>query len=417
MTSIALGTEPDARQRFARFGTGAAYALLAILPVAMVVANRSAPAVVAIASLLALAGAVLDRRLGELGQTLKGILAGLTGQAILAFVVLAALSIAWSGHRGTSLFMLGEALVPLGATLILAMAMGRTAPLWAVNLLAVSFALAGLLMLVELWSGLGLRIALGRRAGEHIFNRPLIMLLLLYGPLLALLARVGRGFVASALGILLVVAMARAESGAAVLGLGVFVIVLALARLAPRATHGLVLAGLLIGIAIAPFQGDVASKTLSEPALDALQSAHARDRIAIWRSFGEVVKARPVLGTGFGTSARLAEDRVAAEVPPQRREMLGAGHPHNAFLQIWSELGLTGAGLAAAAVVGLMRALANVGNPRFAPSVALVAAIASIALVAHGAWQGWWIASIGATIVWFRFTSIATPERTATHHE
>jgi hypothetical protein len=33
----------------------------------------------------------------------------------------------------------------------------------------------------------------------------------------------------------------------------------------------------------------------------------------------------------------------------------------------------------------------------------LMAGVAAVSLVGHGAWQGWWPAAIGAAVVWFRF--------------
>jgi O-antigen ligase len=89
--------------------------------------------------------------------------------------------------------------------------------------------------------------------------------------------------------------------------------------------------------------------------------------------------------------------------------MLGVGHPHDAFLQIWSELGIVGAGLAAAAVIAMMRGLASVPPARLAPRLAAIAAAAAIGLVGHGAWQGWWIAVIGATILLLRFAAGSFP--------
>jgi hypothetical protein len=35
-------------------------------------------------------------------------------------------------------------------------------------------------------------------------------------------------------------------------------------------------------------------------------------------------------------------------------------------------------------------------------AAALLGAAASVSLIGHGAWQGWWAASIGAAVVWFR---------------
>jgi O-antigen ligase len=92
---------------------------------------------------------------------------------------------------------------------------------------------------------------------------------------------------------------------------------------------------------------------------------------------------------------------VAAEVPPERVLLLGAGHPHNAFLQLWAELGLVGAILAALLAVRLFDAVGRL-KPLLQPFVLTwIAVTSAIALVSHGAWQAWWVAAIAASAAGF----------------
>jgi O-antigen ligase len=120
-------------------------------------------------------------------------------------------------------------------------------------------------------------------------------------------------------------------------------------------------------------------------------------------SFGAAIRERPWIGSGFGVSPRLGDSAVAAQVAPERRMLLAVGHPHNAAVQIWTELGAVGAVLAVVVLLLTLRALGRFGPPNFAPMLALAAAIAAVSLVGHGAWQGWWPAAIGTAVVWFRF--------------
>jgi O-antigen ligase len=94
----------------------------------------------------------------------------------------------------------------------------------------------------------------------------------------------------------------------------------------------------------------------------------------------------------------MAEDPVAQMVADPFRVLLGAGHPHNALLQIWVELGAAGAVLAATLLV-----LTTIWAWRLRGLAAVIVAglagtVLSIAAVSHGAWQGWWIADVGAAI-------------------
>jgi O-antigen ligase len=82
--------------------------------------------------------------------------------------------------------------------------------------------------------------------------------------------------------------------------------------------------------------------------------------------------------------------------------MAHIGHPHNAALQIWVELGFIGAALAAAVLACVLRGLYDLPLAKLAPRLTLLTGGAAIALVGHGAWQGWWAAALGAALVWLR---------------
>jgi O-antigen ligase len=91
-------------------------------------------------------------------------------------------------------------------------------------------------------------------------------------------------------------------------------------------------------------------------------------------------------------------------VPKEHRRFLGIGHPHNLPLQIWTELGIVGAILALAVVVLLLRAIRQQSRLVASTSLALLAAAGAVTLVGHGAWQGWWAASLGASVAWMLAT-------------
>ena len=133
----------------------------------------------------------------------------------------------------------------------------------------------------------------------------------------------------------------------------------------------------------------------------------SRARVAIARSFGATVAADPWRGAGFGTSARFAETPVAATVPPEMRVLLGVGHPHNSFLQVWAELGLPGALLAVLALMLTLQRIARLRQPDRAAALGLVAYAAAIAFVEHNGWAAWWTAGLGAAITWMRAASPA----------
>ncbi|MCJ2096290.1 O-antigen ligase family protein [Methylobacterium sp. J-072] len=382
-------------------------ALLAVLPLAMVLANRSSPAIIALAALAFLVGCFFeDRR--TLAPRLLTPLGTPLGIAALAFLAWCLVSFAWSPFPSASLRVLGEFLPTLmAAYLLTCLAPGRISA-FAPRLAAGAIVLAGLIIALDLASDLALERALGRRVAAFVHNRPALTLDLVAGPVALVLWRTrARGLaiatlVFGALGVL------RSISGAAQLGLLAGAGLFGLARLLPRRV-GIGLAGIGLGIAVAlaPVEGDLLAKVMPEAAHERLVQSSSRARVAIARSFGAVVAADPWRGAGFGTSARFAETPVAGTVEPEMRILLGVGHPHNSFLQVWAELGLPGACLAALVLMLMLGRIAALPQPDRAAALGLVACAASIAFVEHNGWAAWWTAGLGAAITWMR--EAATP--------
>ena len=386
----------------------AAVALLAAMPLGMAIAQRSSPVFVTAAAVCALGALALDRSVAELAAA--GLRAGATplGLAAAAFLAWAAASVAWSEVPLVSLRSFGEVLLCGSATLVLALLLPARAPRAALPLAAAGMALGCAVILAELGTGLQLREALGARSGPYIFNRSVATLVVVLAPVAWGLSRLGgpAGMWGGATLVAAVaVTVAAAESGAAVLGLVIFGAVVVVARLVPRATVAVTGVAIVVAVAVAPVVGEIANRAVPPTVHSMLAGGHPQDRIDIWRSFGASVRAEPVAGEGFGSSPKLDAARAARNLAPEFRSFLAAGHPHNAALQVWVELGVVGASLAALVLLLLLRHIAGLPPPTFPPSLAAFAAICAVSLVGHGAWQGWWAAAIGSAVVWFRIAA------------
>jgi O-antigen ligase len=377
--------------------------VLAVMPILFAIAHRSSPLLVSIAAALAVAASVLEGSIRSLWMEMRAGLRTPIGLSAVAFLTWAALSITWSGAYLRSLFAFGELLIPITAAFILALALPRRMSAWAMWALAASLAVACILVNVELATDMAWRRAMGRRWEPFVLNRPILTFLVISAPLAWFLLRRGQTWVAAALGLLLTLTAMHGLSGSAVLGLVVGVSVYLGARfLLKGQAVVLVGLGLLAAIAFAPLAGEWLDRTVP-PALHAhLQSASSRIRVDIYRSFGAAVELHPIRGAGFTASSRYALTPAAERLVPEHRLLTGIGHPHNAALQIWVELGVVGALLAAFVLALVLRSWANLPVEVMAPRLALLAAAAAIALVGHGAWQGWWAATLGSAVVWFR---------------
>ena len=393
--------------------------LLIIVAPAMIVGTRSSPLFLAAAAMIAAAVALLERRgrmaAEEIGQAFLTPL----GMASLAFLAWALVSILWSASPATTALSLLEALVPAASALIIAVGLSgqtrhfrsRTAALG----LAFGLALACAVMLLDLATGMSLQRVLGSRAQAFVLNRAILTVLVVGTPVLWWLARdrlLPRS-VYLAFGGLLAVSVISSHSGAAVVGSACALLIYGLARYAPRSAVGALLIGAFLSLAAAPVIGETLFRSISKAAHERMTGASSEARVAIWRSFEVVVRERPLLGWGFGVSPVIADDPRVRQIDPDTRAMLGVGHPHNAALQIWVELGAVGAALAFLVFAFLLRSIARLDADAAAPRLALVAGAGMVALVGHGAWQGWWIACLGLAAVLFRTASEAGEDLSA----
>jgi exopolysaccharide production protein ExoQ len=296
-----------------------------------------------------------------------------------------------------------EFFLTIGAIAGLALLLPGRVPRHMVWIVAGAVALACASMLFELASGMTLRRAIGVRTATYIFNRPVLTIVMLAPPLLLWLEGRRNGRLAQALLLTLIAVTAgTSESGSAVLGIIAVVTAYCAARVLPRVTLAALALATVAALGTAPVIGDIAQRAIPAAVHGELTSSHSRDRVEIWRSFGAAIRAAPVVGSGFGSSPKLGSVSDKAEVPPELHVLLGAGHPHNAAIQIWAELGVVGALLAAMVLFLTLRELSRLPRGSYAAALAFVAGAASVALVGHGAWQGWWAASLGAAVIWFR---------------
>lgn len=410
-------------RRLGQLGAG----LLVALPVAMWLANRSAPLIFGLGTVSLLAAAWLSEGFRPLLSRMGAGLASPIGLAIGLFLAWALVSVGWSHRLGPGLSMWGELALPLlcGLALVASSQLRLNSVFY--RALALALCIAAALMLLELAIGLSQRVMLGLGKGVNrtdVFNRPVLTSLMLTAAVLpGLWARPNGGSVDRLLCVLTVVLVASAtfvsESGAAKLGLLIMAGTWVLALLVPRLTLAVVALGFAVTMLTAPVIGELVDRAMPEALHQQLSSSHSRARVDIWLSFGEAIRLHPLVGSGFGATAALENHPVAQSVSPAHREMLAVGHPHSAPIQAWTETGAIGAALLGFAGLACLWRLRRLARGVLAPRLALFASAFGIAAVAHGAWQGWWIASLAAAaaVLWLalRQTTLQTEAQDNRH--
>jgi len=391
-------------------------ALLVLMPLAMWLANRSAPLMLGLSAAFFVAAALVAEGWRPFLRRLLASLRGPIALSLCAFLAWSLVTLAWSHHPGQGLTAWGELALPLAFALAIA-ASGRFRPgLRDDRWLAYTLIAAIVLMIIELASGLAVRTMLdiGKQAG-FVFNRPALTCLVLSAAVLAALMRspiLPRDRLLAGLVMLAVAAIAAfSDSGAAALGLAIMASCWLATLLLPRLTLAAVALAFAATMLLAPVLGRLGDTALPPALHEKLAGSHSRERVDIWLSFGEAIQARPMLGSGFGTSPALDRHPVALEVSAAHRPMLAVGHPHSAPMQAWVETGAIGTAFLAVAGLALLFRLRRLPVRQLAPRLALFAAAFSIASLAHGAWQGWWIASLALATLWLFFDLPARIDR------
>jgi O-antigen ligase len=224
-----------------------------------------------------------------------------------------------------------------------------------------------------------------------VLNRSGIVLLLAAWPTALVLWQQGRR--RWALGALLAafaVVMAGVSSSnqvAAVLALSGAVLAWFSGRRLPRVLALVIAAGVLAAPVLP--SSWLAPKNLA-PYFDEANYS-ALHRLHIWNFTAQRIADKPVMGWGLDAARR---------IPGGDTKLAGGGnvmnmHPHNAFLQIWLELGAVGAVLAAIFLAGLwLRAGAMPNRAARAAATGLLLSALTVANLSFGIWQTWWLAAL-----------------------
>jgi O-antigen ligase len=377
----------------------ASFVLGVALPLAMLPSTKSSPLLLAIAALLSCGALVTAAGVSIFTNTLVSAFRSTAGWIASGLLIYAAFSILWAHNPASSLRQFAEMFIPLASGVVLALVFPRIAPANRANLWVGAATFGALVMVLDLETGLWLRDLTGGRSMDYSYNRPAVTLVVLILPLAALCMAESKRTLLVCLAAVVVAGIASA-SGTAKLALIVMALVFPVAYVLPRFAAWSGLGMTLLVLAGSLFSGSLGKLVLSNGFHETMRDAHSGDRVDIWLSFEAVAQKAWLLGQGFGSSLNLQNAPVAKLIAPERVLLLGASHPHNAFLQLWVELGLIGVTLVSALIVLFFMGLMRRAEPWLRPYwIAWFAVVACVAAVSHGAWQPWWIAAIAASAV------------------
>jgi len=218
----------------------------------------------------------------------------------------------------------------------------------------------------------------------------------------------------SGLGLLMIVALTQSLSAQLALLGGSLTLVGS--RLWPATVRGLVVAAWIAAILLA-VPTALALRTAGWQQSDLLPLS-ARERIVIWNITARTTLEHPL--TGIGANASGAATRRSASSADTELAAMGRAkftHPHNAYLQVWYELGLPGALLLLFFGLAVLREIG-----RLAPSVRAYAlgqfSITAILLASsYGLWQHWLLSAVALGVMALMLATVvqrpALPEQNA----
>ncbi|RVU35841.1 O-antigen ligase family protein [Hwanghaeella grinnelliae] len=344
--------------------------------------------------LYALGIAVLNWRNFKLAP--KSFLPIAAGVSLLAWALASAL---WSLDPGLSLerslrLFLMIALAALVAIVLPNVRVGKRG---ALIIAGAIFCASGLIILDTV---LGLSIGPHLAKGGDPYDRtgPLFVLLLL--PTFTIIdGRFGRK-VSISLVFLSVAAVLllsnKASVLALILGLGAWIVYMALRRFGPQ----LAVAAILVFTVVQPLGVAAFHSQIGQWSLSSNAESGIRHRAYIWAFSAEKALERPVFGWGIGTSRAVPGGDTKATFLRPDGTIAGQGeaiplHPHNAFLQVFLEMGLVGMGLVALTLSVAAYRFARLLQPAglLGPGIAFIVAALTISSISFGAWQGWWVSA------------------------
>ncbi len=359
---------------------------LLIHPVA-VFANKGV-AVLFIISAVGAVGMLLRERslLAHIPKTLA--------KLIVAFLIWAGLSSFWSTAPDASLrqwtILVGVALGGLALAAISCSLSGEDRRRIA-RVYLIGFGL-GLFFLIEEMLTDSFLSNLYRTSPKFLLNHGATILALGLGPAVLILRSWGRLKEAAALVAVTVVALGWSDSLGAFFGLAVGTLVLIAILYRPAPALKALIVVLAVGALSAPLIVRLLpdGRTLIERNVPA--SYLFGPRLYIWSNAVDRIVQKPLAGWGLNTSSTFSRYYEAEKVGYLTIEAIPL-HPHNAILQWWLELGLVGAALGGAIVVGLVAAIRHrIDDPWQAGIAAATLAIAvCIAALSYSVWQSWWM--------------------------
>ncbi|SMH45143.1 O-antigen ligase family protein [Azospirillum agricola] len=357
-------------------------------------APRGLPVWAILFTVIALAGLARRRALGRMARSLPAV------AVVGAFLLLALLSTLWSPSGRDGVTVLEIAYIALGAlaggawvSQMPGVEARRLAGLFLAGFLA-GVAVFGVEALLDFplhrwWNAIPDE-ELIHLVYSNVPKRTAALLCLLVWPAALVVDRAGHRAAALLVPVAYALVCLPLTSRSAILGIAVGIATFALACWSARRARqalGAILAFAFVAVVPVALFLD---RVLNLEGADWLFHS-ARHRIEIWGLAANRALQTPLLGQGIDSSRALTPQGEVSRFVEIGESLLPL-HPHNAFLQVWLELGGAGAALALGATLMLLAGTGRMAERDQPFALALFATALAMGSTAYGIWQAWWMA-------------------------
>jgi len=137
-------------------------------------------------------------------------------------------------------------------------------------------------------------------------------------------------------------------------------------------------------------------------------------RAEIWDAVARFVMEAPVFGHGLGATFR----SNTLEIANLYFNDTTIYHPHNAFLQVWADMGLLGALAMTGVIWAIWRGLTTVSDDRLPHILALFTFAIAAFVTTHSLWAAWWLGLLAMALAYSVATSgtVAPGQKNSTHN-
>jgi hypothetical protein len=366
------------------------FLLVVMAPFIAMFSRRAVAILVPVATALLILAAALDGRLPAAFGRVSRMAVSWPALAFLALLAWAAVTLLWTPDRADALARLTQFAMVTALFAGAIACMRQTSRRSDVNLIPIGVAIGAMTLVVEMLPDSPLAFLGSGRDSRIETQRAAMLIALLVWPAFASLIVQSRPVLAACLAVVTFSALWMVHDLVVLTAFFTGALAFALCSWRPRGGT-LVIGGLTLAmLLLAPLVGWLMSRFGGF-----LLPREGDTLVQLWR---DVTYALPThLLQGFGFDASNALERGASGI------ILGS--PRNAALQIWLELGLIGAALAAGALVVTMLAIEQVDEKARPAALAVTAAAATMMYAGPAAWQSWWATAVGLTAITLSFLS------------